>query len=91
MCVTWFYAGIDLVEEKQGPLLAINTFSNDRTYSNASEENGGYYDFTEGPQMSKSAILVKDFYNYIEHGRSKGGKLEDEFVVSFGIYFTRLW
>ena len=43
--------------------------------------------------MSKTAILVKDFYNYVENGRIKGGKLEEEFLVRFSYNncFLDLW
>ena len=63
----------------------INHPNKDKTYNNEPED-GTYYDFSEGLQMSKTAVSIKDFYTYVENGRGKGGKLETEFLVCIFLF-----
>ncbi|CAC5368342.1 unnamed protein product [Mytilus coruscus] len=69
----------------------IVSVNNDNTYYNKveveghynNEEDGeGYYSFTLDKQIPRSAVLMKEFYDYVENGREVGGKLELEFAVS---------
>ncbi|CAC5375589.1 CSMD [Mytilus coruscus] len=62
---------------------------NDNTYYNKveveghynNEEDGeGYYSFTLDKQIPRSAVLMKEFYDYVENEREVGGKLELEFA-----------
>ncbi|CAG2189388.1 unnamed protein product [Mytilus edulis] len=70
---------------------AVKGVNNDNTYYNkvevdehySNEEDGeGYYSFTLDKQIPRSAVLMKEFYDYVENGREVGGKLEMEFAVS---------
>ncbi|VDI08671.1 Hypothetical predicted protein, partial [Mytilus galloprovincialis] len=40
------------------------------------EDGEGYYSFTLDKQIPRSAILVKDFFEYVENGRETEGKIE---------------
>jgi hypothetical protein len=47
-------------------------------YNEVGADNGGYYDFSPVP---KTAIRMDKFYDYVEKGRGKDGKIEQEFMV----------
>ncbi|XP_071163564.1 receptor-type tyrosine-protein phosphatase alpha-like [Mytilus edulis] len=70
----------------RGIIVSVN---NDNTYYNKvevegdynnEEEGEGYYSFTLDKQIPRSAVLMKEFYDYVENGREVGGKLEMEFA-----------
>ncbi|CAG2232469.1 CSMD [Mytilus edulis] len=76
---------------RQNDRSVILSVNNDNTYYNkvevdehySNEEDGeGYYSFTLDKQIPRSAVLMKEFYDYVENGREVGGKLEMEFAVS---------
>lgn len=58
--------------------------ASDKVYVNKVDEKAeieGYYSFNVGSQIPKNAIEVKRFYEYVEKGRTRNGKFEQEFQV----------